>query len=107
MKIRNKSIFIDKLYGQYQNSEFSQSKYNPPLLTSQDSQSNESRAPQLISATQMSNPTDKRSLQASMEATPTPNDNWLANNHQPSPDNDTPLHQIQTTYLIIKSRLLL
>ena len=57
MKIRNKSIFIDnKLYGQYQNSEFSQSQYNPPLLTSQDSQLNESRAPQPISANQMSKP---------------------------------------------------
>lgn len=32
IRIRNQSIFIDnKLYGQYQNSEFQRSEYNPPL----------------------------------------------------------------------------
>ena len=42
IKIRNKSIFIDnKLYGQYSNSKFHRSQYNPPLVTSQDGQPEE------------------------------------------------------------------
>ena len=39
IKIRNKSILIDnKLYGQFKNSEFSRSQYNPPLEATQKSQ---------------------------------------------------------------------
>ena len=60
IKIRNKSIFIDnKLYGQYSNSEFQRSQYNPPLVTPQDGLPKEKTSSQLISATSISIPTNE------------------------------------------------
>ena len=45
IKIRNKSILIDnKLYGQFKNSEFSRSQYNPPLEAMQKSQPNKEQS---------------------------------------------------------------
>ena len=45
IKIRNKSILIyNKLYGQFKNSEFSRSQYNPPLDAMQKSQPNKEQS---------------------------------------------------------------
>jgi len=55
IKLRNKNIFIDnKLYGQYLNSEFQRTQYNPPLNTanlsaSADLTSSRSAAPDTTS----------------------------------------------------------